>query len=53
MQVKMRIKGLKTNETSFKSAQNENQTEDTGHNLGYDMVWFMLKSYRWNVLNLI
>ena len=38
MQVKMRIKGLKTNETSFKNAQNENQTEDTGQNLGYDSV---------------
>jgi len=32
----MRIKGLKTNETSFKNAQNENQTEDAGQNLGYD-----------------
>jgi len=32
----MRIKGLKTNETSFKNAQNENQMEDTGQNLGYD-----------------
>ena len=36
MQVKMRIKGLKTNETSFKNAQDENQTEDTGQNLEYD-----------------
>jgi len=33
----MRIKGLKTNETSFlKNAQDENQTEDTGPNLEYD-----------------
>ena len=32
----MRIKGLKTNETSFKNAQDENQTEDTGQNLEYD-----------------
>jgi len=38
MQVKMRIKGLKTNETSFKNAQYENQTEDTGPNLEYDNI---------------
>ena len=38
MQVKMRIKGLKTNETSFKNAQDENQTEDTGQNLEYDTI---------------
>jgi len=38
MQVKMRIKGLKTNETSFNNAQSENQTEDTGQNLGYDRL---------------
>jgi len=34
----MRIKGLKTNETSFKNAQDENQTEDTGPNLEYDIA---------------
>ena len=38
MQVPMRIKGLKTNETSFKNAQDENRTEDTGPNLEYDTV---------------
>ena len=38
MRVTMRIKGLKTNETSFKNAQDENQTEDTGPNLEYDTL---------------
>ena len=38
MRVTMRIKGLKTNETSFKNAQDENQTEDTSQNLEYDNV---------------
>jgi len=32
----MRIKGLKTNETSFKTHRKENQTEDIGQNLEYD-----------------
>ena len=32
----MRIKGLTTKETSFKTHRNENQTEDTGQNLEYD-----------------
>jgi len=38
MQVKMRIKGLTTKETSFKTHRNENQTEDTGQNLEYDRI---------------
>ena len=46
MQVKMRIKGLKTNETSFKNAQNENQTEDTGQNLGYDSCYIQARAMR-------
>jgi len=46
MQVKMRIKGLKTNETSFKNAQDENQTEDTGQNLEYDRCDFLVFNNR-------
>jgi len=38
MQVKMRIKGSKTNETIFTMHENENQTKDTGPNLEYDNV---------------
>ena len=41
----MRIKGLKTNETSFKNAQDENQTEDTGQNLEYDRSLKLLVGY--------
>jgi len=40
----MRIKGLTTKKTSFKTHRNENQTEDTGQNLEYDnyVLFYML-----------